>query len=353
MPPPSIVQPEAKWDKTIYNFGALLTIGIGFRNILNFVSMILPGFWYGSLPEKYTFPDGLYQSTSSHSPSDQATEYTPNKNAEMCTWIGKGFGAFGGFLGLKRLLDILYLVAYGIWFGAAPSFFNLVDSPIRAELGEPISYIHWTGNLLGGLGGAIFGIQFLVLCIPTLIKGFWYGSAPEYFHLEEGFLSKPCNSNSRSSPNSVWINPWVGYIFGFCGCVVGLRAVINILTMIPRVAWWGFFQFDLKDGICGPAEQCIRSKTARILGFIFGVIVGLRTWIDIAYIILQAMWWGGAPSFFRIKGSPVHQFIKSDKTPSKLITNLGWIFGCGIGLRSISLMICHIPFGTPLLSLLK
>lgn len=97
--------------------------------------MLIPAAWHGSIPARWVYPDGLFY---------VATETTTSlRSAQMDTILGKLFGSLlGAVIGWKRILDTGYLIVLGIWRGMNPDWFDLLDSPLRNDLGSASTYLH-------------------------------------------------------------------------------------------------------------------------------------------------------------------------------------------------------------------
>ncbi|ORZ35071.1 hypothetical protein BCR44DRAFT_1435022 [Catenaria anguillulae PL171] len=389
--PPAQCVMVSKWQEVLIGAGSVVSLGIGFRNILNAITVIFPAIWHGSLPGKLCFPDGflaedlrmyalhasprgiltsndaLIQPLPSPSTTPAGAEPSttppgsppsPTKRSSPCpsppaatspapvlsasyapemrTLFGKLLGTtFGLTFGLKRVFDVLYVVfARGLWNGAHPGFFDLEDAPLRDSLNDAYVYQHWTGHVLGGIGGCVVGLRFVLLCLLTAVKGMYLGSAPKWTHAPEGWLREPPE----------WKNKYVGYVFGLAGAGYGLHAVANTLTLVPGCMWYGCVGPEFLPDIhrVGVGRRFAFSRTANVVGLIVGCGFGLRTVSNVVYLVVVGMWWGVAPERLTLKDAPTS--IKASEFPFRPAEKwFGAVFGLGIGLYPIVVTLLYIP----------
>ncbi|KAJ3371157.1 hypothetical protein GGF31_003580 [Allomyces arbusculus] len=392
--PPSILIATSSDVEFIRWAGSVFGLFVGWRNVLNTVSITLPAFWTGSLPGHVVFPDGILKAMSDdisalHTIVREAESIPPSPEppaapepkpsppssssaaaaltavplvdppppptataaayndasvpkprspgTEMTTPLGRAFGlVFGLGIGFKRVLDAFSIMVMGIWVGAAPTLLDIPDSPLHAHLGVVYEYQHWTGHVLGGIGGLGFGLRFWVLFSAAAAKGMWYGVNPRAAHSVDGLLSVPSAT--------IWSNTHAGIVFGVFGAGVGLRAVVNAVTVIPFAVWYGAIGvWYLDDGILGKPSKPMTTWLGRVLGVVFGLVVGLRTFADLLAIAIQGFWWGCFPVELTLHDALLGGQLPAHKVPSKVVRAFG-IFGAVVGLRQVMVVVFYIPF---------
>ncbi|KNE66076.1 hypothetical protein, variant [Allomyces macrogynus ATCC 38327] len=395
--PPSIFIVTSSNVEFIRWAGSMFGLFVGWRNVLNTVSITLPAFWSGCLPGNVLLPDGILKSMSDdilalHTIVPEAESIPPSPvppaapepkpsppssssaaavltavplvdppppppppppaaahgdapvplkprspGTEMTTPLGRAFGlVFGLGIGFKRVLDALSIMATGFWVGAAPNLLDNPDSPLHAHLGIVYEYQHWTGHLLGGIGGLGFGLRFWVLFIAAAAKGMWYGVNPRAAHSVDRLLSVPSAT--------IWSNTNAAVVFGAFGAGVGLRAVVNAVTVIPFAAWYGAVGlWYLDDGILGKPSKPMTTWLGRVFGVVFGLVVGLRTFVDVLAIMIQGFWWGCFPVELTLHDALLGGQLPAYKVPSKVVRAFG-VFGAVIGMRQVMVVVFYIPF---------
>ncbi|KNE57341.1 hypothetical protein, variant [Allomyces macrogynus ATCC 38327] len=396
-PPPILIATSSNVE-FIRWAGSVFGLFVGWRNVLNTVSIILPAFWSGCLPGNVLFPDGVLKAMSDDisalhvivpeaesippspvQPAVPETKPSPPSSSsaaaaltsvplvdtppppppppppatahddapvppkprspgtEMTTPLGRVFGlVFGLGIGFKRVLDALSIMAMGFWVGAAPKLLDIPDSPLHAHLGVVYEYQHWTGHFLGGISGLGFGLRFWVLFLAAAAKGMWYGVNPRAAHSVDGLLSVPSAT--------IWSNISAGIVFGVFGAGVGLRAVVNAVTVIPFAMWYGAIgMWYLDDGILGKPRKPMTTWLGRAFGVVFGLVAGLRTFVDVLAIAIQGFWWGCFPVELTLHDALLGGQLPAYKVPSKVVRAFG-VFGAVIGMRQVMVVVFYIPF---------
>ncbi|KAJ3415873.1 hypothetical protein HDV05_003937 [Chytridiales sp. JEL 0842] len=241
--------------------GIVLGAGLGLRNYVEFLFLILRSAWYGAIPETMNSPDGFF------------TVLTQDEETPVySTSFGRATGAvFGLVVGFRFIVNGLYMAIKGLCYGPEPDKLHLADGLL---VPSGITHQSIMGRTFGFIFGIGVGLYPFLNFVTAIIKGIWYGGFPELFEIEQHFI--PIGSDEAYS---TMIGRGLGWIFG---AGVGLFGIINGVLLIPCAAYYGAMgEKYLTWGILGPPQFPMRTTVGITLGCIFGFYFGFRTLIDV------------------------------------------------------------------------
>ncbi|KAI3658538.1 hypothetical protein MP638_004849 [Amoeboaphelidium occidentale] len=233
---------ESKW---ICPIGALLFgLIIGWRTILNFVSMIPLAAWRGPFVKPYMF---------------QGSTITRADSPVCITTAGRFFGAvFGLGMGFRFYCDLLLLImstalasslglmknswsffvtsvksiAFGIWFGSSKNV--LIDEGyIKTVVVDEAEKFNTKARWIGAILGLIVGWRNIGNLVAITIKASYYGFDPVALHCNDGRFPQLTETPYKNKEITRW--------FSFLGFYIGWRNIFNFITIIPMCFWYGAF----------------------------------------------------------------------------------------------------------------
>ncbi|KAI8847187.1 hypothetical protein BC829DRAFT_250144 [Chytridium lagenaria] len=297
-------------------FGLLFGFGIGFYPFINFLTVALRGLWFGIYPEIFVKDQHLL-------PIGAQAAYS--------TVAGRIVGGVaGGFLGLFGLVNTIFLILWGFFYGAVGDY-HLKGG----VLGKPVYPLK---SVVGRAFGCIFGLYFgfrtfldvsltfilhfwkymsmlweaiskvlgfiyrvILRNLGRIFKfigyGIWYGYAPMKCHLQDGLLPSLSEKDCDIAQSNV--DKTCMSIGAFLGMGVGLRAKCNFITMIPRASWHGPLSPDLiiDDGfpcLTFPKKP-LKTVVGKVFGVVFGLGLGFRSYTKVLGILMRGGWYGAFP----------------------------------------------------------
>jgi hypothetical protein len=274
------VEPPQKTSKVriLRSIGFFFGIGIGWRPIINLLSLIPICMWNGAFPSKIKIRDGLkiFEKTS----------------FPITSPLSKALGmVLGLVIGMRNYLQILIVLLRSIWLGAAPSFFTFSDGFFIIQT-QP--YESKIGLVLGSIFGLVIGVRSIFSGLSVIPKGIWLGVIPELVHLDDGMWS--------FSDIGRWKSSIFGRPFGIFGGFVGMHFILNFVSVIFRGAWIGVLPqgFNLRDGMLGPIRQPMSSNLGLFFGCTIGLAIGWRTIVDFILIGFISGWYGRWGRLFKV-----------------------------------------------------
>ncbi|KAJ3095430.1 hypothetical protein HDU97_006923 [Phlyctochytrium planicorne] len=346
-------------------FGIVFGFGIGLYPLLNLLSVALKGLWFGIYPELFVKDQHLL-------PIGNDKPYH--------TIIGRVFGGVaGGFLGLFGVINTMFLIVWGFFYGA------LGEKHLKnGVLGKPVYPLRTPfGLAFGCVFGLFFGLRSLLDVILTFVVhfwkymsilwdaisavlryiyrvilrnlgrifkfialGFWYGAAPAKCHLRDGlFPEVKLDEEELSKVGFEKACMSIGSVFALG---IGLRAIINFLSMLPRAAWHGPFPptWIVDDGFPfltfprRPLETIIAKVFGTLLGFGFGI----RSYVKILGICLRGAWFGAFPALLTMKDGLLAE-PRGEVYRTLCGLSAGWCCGLVVGWRSFVSFLTVVPKG--------
>ena len=305
--------------------GSLFGFVIGLRNLWNCLLILLYASWLGFNPKSLHNADGFFPA--------------PKEYKSIATkWFSVPL-SFG--IGWRNVLNVLTTIPFCIWYGAfphelhcddgylpnpgvsyeppsysvatlkdretsltSPTHLNRPDeaassisiSPVNAESHSPpvlspslpVYKSNMTRLLGGSIFGLIFGLRVIINTVTIIPKGLWFGALPVVLHAHEGKLKPPNPECWRSGPAQFIM----GSIFG---AIIGFRCMCNILTMVPYAIWYGsvgdwFLGKVRYGGYLGPPSAPLVTPFGRLIGGIFGLVIGLRNIVDFCVMCIMCAW---------------------------------------------------------------
>ncbi|KAJ3306784.1 hypothetical protein HDU76_004756, partial [Blyttiomyces sp. JEL0837] len=347
-------------------FGMIFGLGVGLYPCFNFLSAVLKGVWFGGFPELFL--------KEQHFISIGSEEAYATVFGRVLGWI------FGGGVGVFGIINAVLLVPCAFYYGATSTFY--LKGGVLGPPRFPMRTI--PGKIMGCIFGLYFGFRNFLDCIlfflthfwgycvniarfiarfldliyeyvilnlgriaKFMLTGLWMGISPIECHLADGALPLPKPIPLEPGHETLCkVSRFVGSLLALG---VGYRSMINFATSIPKAMWQGVLpsQAFLEDGFpcySKPTNYPLKTVTARVLGFFFGVIVGFRTLCNLPGFIFRSMWFGAFPTLFNLQDgmllAPTEPVYKSWYGHTA-----GWIFGFVLGLRAMVSGLTVMPKG--------
>jgi hypothetical protein len=216
-------------------------------------------------------------------------------------------------------------------------------------------------KVLGCILGLGLGLRNYVECLLGVVRCSWYGAFPEKLNSPDGFFTMlpgaggvgedgkgqgqvEIEVGGDGDEEGVYRTS-LGRILGFIfGLGVGIRFILNGIFMALKGFCYGPEPdgYHLSDGLLVPSGITHASQLGKNFGYVFGLGVGLYPAVNFLTAIVKGVWYGGFPELFEIEQHFIP--IGSDEAYSTTIgCALGWIFGIGVGLFGIINGVLLIP----------
>jgi len=269
-------------------------LGIGLYPIANIIFLIIKGIWFGVYPEMFDGEIRLCCRLNDDNDGNETTtpEYhgiqNPNLKRPWTTIYGRCIGCIAGCcIGIFGICNIIGLIPFAIWYGTLGSYaipFSVLGPPNhptntiigRYILGTLFGFIIGCRILCDGFFTGVKGFYHFLL---LLLKGVWFGSFPHKTHCSDGLFIPPHLPVYRDKLSKV-----IGPLGGLVTAGIGLRSILNIMTIIPFAFYYGAFgHYFLTFGALGIPRFPPKTKLGQCLGLMCGGIFGLRNYLDVSW----------------------------------------------------------------------